>query len=311
MSKFPFDGEGILRVADAKAFGIDPRHIYQAERDKKLIRLVPGVYVLPAERRPEKRHRLRVLAAEIPPGTVVSHASAATLHGLEMLNPNLSQLHLTTVDGKAGYRRPRRCLHPGHLADEDIVEIEGVAVTSKERTAFDEARSSRWGFPAALSVFDSALRGHADRAVMEELCRSRQQGVAVARQALALADGRAENPGESWSRAQMIRGGVLTPRLQTEVFDEHGLFVARPDFDWIDEHGVIRLAGEFDGLGKYVDYLRPGETPKDAIRREKEREARFRDLEIIVVRWTWRDLKNRTVAAAVSSHLRTLGLVPR
>ncbi|GAB11808.1 hypothetical protein GOARA_088_00720 [Gordonia araii NBRC 100433] len=309
MDHFPFDGEGILRIADAKACGIDPRQIYQAERDQRLVRVMPGVYVLPVERRPEQRHRLRVLAAQLPPATVVSHSSAAVVHGLGMLRPDLDQLHLTSVRGAAGYRRKMRYLHPGRLGEDDIVEVDGVPVTSKERTAFDVARSSRWGFAGALSVFDSALRAKADRAVMEQFCLSRQAGVGVARRALALADARAENPGESWSRAQMIQAGISSPRLQTDVFDRHGTFLARPDFDWIDEAGAIKLVGEFDGLGKYLDYLRPGETAEDVIRREKEREGRLRDMEILVVRWTWKDLMARAVAALVSKNLRLVGLV--
>mgnify|MGYP000343666560 CR=1 FL=1 len=162
MDEFPFDGEGILRVAVAKKIGIDPHRIYRAAREHKIEPLVPGVYVLPTARRPVHRHRLEALSASVGPGTVISHSSAAVVHQLAMLRPDLSRLHITAVEGSAGYRRSHRFLHPGRLAEADIVEVDGVRLTSPARTAFDVARTSPAGFPGSLAVFDSALRAHVD-----------------------------------------------------------------------------------------------------------------------------------------------------
>lgn len=225
-----------------------------------------------------------------PAGAVVSHASAATLHGLPMLRPDLSRLHLTSPSSDRGYKRKTRHLHPGNIAAADAVVVDGVRATSVERTAFDVARTSTQGFAGALAVLDGALRCGADRSRMEAYGREPRTGVGVAREALRHADGLAENPGESWSRAQLILNGIPIHRLQTEVFDKHGRFVARPDFDWVDDDGRILVVGEFDGLEKYVKYLKAGEDTDSALRREKERESRLQDLGIIVVRWTWTDL---------------------
>jgi hypothetical protein len=62
--------------------------------------------------------------------------------------------------------------------------------------------------------------------------------------------------------------------------------VAFADFAWPD-HGVL---GEFDGKGKYLRDLRPGEGPGEALFREKLREDRLRDLGWVVVRLVWSDL---------------------
>lgn len=138
--------------------------------------------------------------------------------------------------------------------------------------------------------------------------REPRTGVGVARRALALADPRSENPGESWSRAQMIAAGITPPTLQREIFDRRGNFVARTDFDWVDENGVVTLVGEFDGLGKYLKYLRPGESPEQVIKREKAREGRLQDLGIVVTRWLFTDLVAQRMAPRLIAQLRTLRL---
>ncbi|MEE3850786.1 hypothetical protein VZC37_10615 [Gordonia sp. LSe1-13] len=142
-----------------------------------------------------------------------------------------------------------------------------------------------------LAVFDSALRLGADRDVMRAMLHGRRHGVGHARRALHHADSGAENPGESWVRAQLIEAGLPIPRLQHEFYDEDGRFVARTDFDWA---GL--LVAEFDGDVKYGKHLRPGETPFQAMKREKTREDALRRMDVMVIRWTWKDLENRVVA---------------
>ena len=66
-----------------------------------------------------------------------------------------------------------------------------------------------------------------------------------------------------------------------------------------------RLLGEFDGAVKYGRLLRPGESPGDAVVREKRREDGLRELGFDMIRWGWSDLDvPRTlyprIAAAVS-----------
>src|SRR5690606_20577273 len=137
--------------------------------------------------------------------------------------------HLTSTTTDHGYRRAHRYLHPGPLPASDITTVGGVPATTLERTAFDVARTSRWGFAGALAAFDAALRAGADRQVMGSYGSVPRKGVGRAREALIHAEGLSENPGESWSRAQLIAAGLPIPRLQTEIFDAYGDFVARSD----------------------------------------------------------------------------------
>lgn len=169
------------------------------------------------------------------------------------------------------------------------MEVDGVRVTNLERTAVDVAMAGH--FAQALVVFDRALAAGADADTMARLLESRLRwrGVGIARRALSFADSAAESVGESWSRAQMIEAGLPLPRLQHTFPTHEG--PARTDFDW---DGV--LVGEFDGLQKYGRLVRRGETPRDALIREKRREDALRAQGIMVIRWTWGTLERGELA---------------
>ncbi len=113
------------------------------------------------------------------------------------------------------------------------------------------------------------------------------------------ADPRSGSAGESFSRALMRVAGFEPPDLQYEIRDTAGL-VGYADCYW---EGA-RLAGEFDGVEKYLksEFLR-GRTASQAVVDEKLREDRIRAAGIRVVRWVWADLMaagrlERTLAAA-------------
>ena len=64
------------------------------------------------------------------------------------------------------------------------------------------------------------------------------------------------------------RGGLPKAEPQYKVYDEWGQLFARADFAWPE----YRVFLEFDGKAKYERYRREGESPLDAILREKKRE---------------------------------------
>ncbi len=289
--------------------GFDRRALLRAATKGELVRVAPGIYVPAADRSPEARHRMEVLAATTTPDVAVSHGSAAVIHGLPMLSPDFRQLNLTSATSDRGYKRAYRHIHPGPLAPCDVEERDGIWVTTLERTAVDVARTSPRGFAGALAVIDAALALGADRATMSSCCGRPRTGVGVARCALRHANSLSDNPGESWGRAQIIEAGLPVPRIQHDVVDARGRFVARPDYDWVDETGRVRIVGEFDGLGKYLKYLRPGEEPVDVIRREKEREGRLQDLGIVVVRWVYADLVADRVVPRLLAQMRATGIL--
>ncbi|WP_228461519.1 hypothetical protein [Gordonia spumicola] len=191
-------------------------------------------------------------------------------------------------------------IHGSAFGPGDVVEVDGLLVTSLARTAADIALAGR--FPQALTVFDAALRAACELDALSALLVKNRKGVGVARRALGFADGRAESPGESWSRAQMIDADLPIPDLQVEYTLRDGS-LARCDFG-IDG----RFVGEFDGLVKYRRGMRRGEEPENVVIREKIREDRLRDLGLDVRRWVWADLRGNHMVPMLRERYEVLGI---
>ncbi len=218
---------------------------------------------------------------------VLSHGTAALLHGLPVWDGMLSTVSATRQEGGHGRRTQWLRVHQSPLSNGERVAIDDYRVTSLERTAIDVARTL--SFDHAVAVLDAALRLGAEPALLDEIAAaaSGRKGARVAREALAFADARSESVGESISRARMLQVGLPAPELQVEVFTPSGLWVARGDFGWRRE----RVIGEFDGKVKYIG---SPEQAADAVMREKAREQAIRDAGWWVVRWSWKDLADPT-----------------
>ncbi|MBY4569982.1 hypothetical protein ACN95_08115 [Gordonia sihwensis] len=311
---WPADRYGLIWRGVALDSGVTEREIREAVRRHTLIPVGRGVYVTRESLGPDPgqalrdRYRLRCVAAAVGTardcGNVLSHESAAAVLGLETLRPDLTSIHLTNGRSNGGHRRPHRVIHSGGLRDDEVVEVNGLTVTSISRTAVDVALSVP-DFPRALSVMDSALRLGADRGVLlAELARPRR-GVARARRALRHADGRSDNPGESWGRAQMIEAGLPVPELQTRYRLPSGR-TAICDYDW--DGSVV---AEFDGFGKYRREMRkPDQSADDVVIAEKLREDELRALDLHVVRWTTEHLASGQMVPLLRRQLSRFGILP-
>ncbi|WP_040517966.1 hypothetical protein [Gordonia neofelifaecis] len=307
------DEHGLIWRDRALASGATEAEIAKAVRGGLITVVGRGVYAPSQSHRDtpgessREHYRLRstAVAKELvraDDGRALSHQSAAAVLGLELLAPDTTAVHL--VNGRAGGGNvfAHRVVHPGRLEEDDVVVVAGLRVTSPARTAVDVALSLT-DFSQILAVFDSALRAGVPREDLERRLAAPRRGVARARYALTLADGRSDNPGESWGRAQMIEGGVPIPALQTEYRLGSGR-LAICDYDWDGQ-----VVGEFDGFGKYRrSSLRPGEEPADAVFREKVREDGLRDLDLGVVRWTWEVLRRRRLVAYLAERLPRFGI---
>jgi hypothetical protein len=184
-------------------------------------------------------------------------------------------------------------VHPARLEPPDLYRLGCVAVTSLARTVADCARTL--SYPRAVAVADVALRMGLRKSdlvtCLDQTARCR--GAGQARRAADFMELGAESVGESFSRVVLRQAGVPTLQLQFGVRDRFGATFARADFCWKER----RTLGEFDGRVKYGRSLEVGETPGDAVFREKVREDRLRDLGWEVVRWTWDDLAHPTALA--------------
>jgi hypothetical protein len=241
------------------------------------------------------RHLLLVRATmfELAGDAVVSHISAALLHGLPVWGVPLDVIHATRDRSRSGARRGSGVhLHCAPLHAEEIVTVGGIPCTDTARTVVDVARTVP--FEQAVVVADAALRRTrsapplVNRDALRGALRNAAgwRGVPAARRALAFADGRGESVGESRSRVAIAVAGLPPPVLQYEVWAAGRRRIGWTDFGW----PKLRTVGEFDGRVKYGRLLKPGEEPGDAVYAEKLREDDLRDQDLAVVRWTWPEL---------------------
>jgi len=247
----------------------------------RLVRVRRGTYAPPAELKAIAAHR-RLVEATLPyliPPSVLSHASAAVLHGLPVRDGWLDRVHVTRP-GPAhahGLAHGITRLSRAPLSGLDIEEVGGVPVTSLARTAVDLARAKdfTWG----VIECDAVLRlGATPEALSHCVLQGRRwSGNSRARSCVAFADGRSESPLESLSRVQLHQFGLPRPAVQFEI-REAGLLLARCDFAWPE----FRVVGECDGKVKYS-----GPQAADAIMAEKRREESLRQVGWWVVRWGW------------------------
>ncbi|WP_132992192.1 type IV toxin-antitoxin system AbiEi family antitoxin domain-containing protein [Gordonia zhaorongruii] len=294
-----------IRRTDFVDAGYSDHQIAHAVARGDVAKVSRGVYAAPDRiaAHPDagsELYRLRCRAAAIADDAVLSHQSAAAVLGLPVLRPDRMRVHVINGSPGNGKVRPTRHTHAGPF-DDDVVLVDGVAVTSPARTAVDLACSTR--FASALTACDGALALGASRdQLLECLHRRRRRGARVASRAIEYANARSANPAESWSRAQMIDGRLPAPDLQTRF--TIGTGQAFVDFCWDD-----RLAGEFDGRIKYGRDLRRGETAADAVSREKVREDALRAQGLMVVRWTRADLERGTMLDRIRFWVQRLDLL--
>jgi hypothetical protein len=279
------------------ASGFDDDELHRLRRAGEIVAVRRGAYVAAAgvDARPggppreviRHLHAVRAAAAQLGEGAVISHVSAALLYGLPLWATALDRVHATR-DRRSGARRTRDLhMHAAALEPDEIVLLDGLLVTSPERTLLDIARSLP--FEQALIPADAALHRHlVKRGQLEQsLCRAaHRRGNAAARQVLAFARAGAESPGETRSRVAIHRAGLPPPVLQHEVRTVAGLVLGKVDF-WWEEYGV---AGEFDGRVKYGRVLKPGQDPGEVVFREKVREDAIRAEIRGMTRWTWPEL---------------------
>jgi hypothetical protein len=285
-------------VPDSPAFSRHQAHacgwtdpaLARAVRAKRLHRVRRGWFAA-SEQSPGDSRVTALAASRACTGSVISHASAAAWHGLPLLRP---------PDRPAVTVPPRRTgdlagahLHRATLDAVDLVEVDGVLVTSVARTLIDLARAGATA--AAVVPIDAALqRRMTTLAELDDVLQRcwNWPGIRRAVRAVSLADGRAESVLESISR--LVLGWLRWPAatLQQRIGGPNGQFLGRLDFYWDD----LGIGGEADGAAKYRD-------DPNALYDEKRRQDGLEAAGLIIVRWGWRDVVQhpRTLAARLES----------
>ena len=259
--------------------GYDPEELARMLRGGTMTRIRRGAYARTVDQHGEgtvdAKHRRLILATvpQLDPQAVISHASAALLHGLPTWTEATARVHVTRNRRGGARRRALVEVHGAPLDAVDLTLIAGLKVTSLNRTVLDLARTLPW--EQAVAAGDRALALGLTRAELADgLQRMRGwPGIGSARRAVGFLDVRSESAGESVSRVRIHEAGLPAPNPQMEIFDSVGRFVARVDFGWEEK----RTLGEFDGKIKYGALLKSGQTERDAVLAEKRREDMLRD----------------------------------
>jgi hypothetical protein len=279
---------GVASAQSWLAAGLSQRELASLVRTGDLVRVRYGTYakasmVASAAADPVLAHALEVagvLARQ--PRAIVSHESAATLRGLDLLKgPSSRTVHVTVPPGaRAGsYRQANVIRHSAALPEAHVTRLFGVPTTTAARTAVDIARSDT--FTAGVVTADSAL--HERWASKTELRRVLAScdgwpGIGNATTVVDFASALAESVLESCARVVFHERRLPAPELQVAVFGRGGGQIARVDFLW-REYSVV---AEADGLLKY-------QTGADAIA-ELKRDRLLREQGLDVIHFTWQEL---------------------
>jgi Transcriptional regulator, AbiEi antitoxin/Protein of unknown function (DUF559) len=287
---------GIVSSAQLVAAGNSSRQIRAMVQRGELVRIGWGYYATAdladlIPRLPTGRLLLAAgaAAAALGPSAVVSHQTAAQLHGLSMLGPPPAMLSVTRPPG-VGSRSGRSGVrvHCAALPAEHVGGRLAVPVTTVPRTVIDLARvlDYRAGVVLADSALQQKLTSKKELSAVIAAC-PRWRGVRRAARVVEFADSRAESPLESLARVVFADCGLPTPELQVEIRDEE--FIGRVDFFWRE----FRTIAEVDGAWKYDD--------RNLAMRQFRRDKRLREAGYEVVHFDWKEINGDPgyVAASV------------
>jgi predicted transcriptional regulator of viral defense system len=293
----------VFTIAEAREVGWTSSALRNAVQQGRIRRVRCGVYAPASAAGP----LIDALAAvRNYPEAVVSHRSATLVHGLPLLGPQ-PPIAEVTVRPAGNANLPSVHVHRARLRPDDIVLVDGTAVTAPARTVVDLARHRAVG--TSVAAIDAAL--HRGLTNLDELADvlqfcSNWPGIRRAHRAVRLADGRAESPLESVSRLVIAWLKLPPPEPQKWIRDPSGHKLGRLDFYW-DELGV---GGEADGRAKYTD--------NDVLTAEKDRQEAIEDLNMPIARWGWRHittqryvLRTKIESAFQRARNRDLASLPR
>lgn len=263
-----------------------------------LVRVCSRIYARPSdweELRPNVRHLWLARAQQDRhPTWVFCGITAALIHGLSVSYSQIDRPMLAV--GPHGHTERTETVQRVETSTSDAVVVNGLKTTPLLQTVFD---CMRWmSFEEGLVVADSAIRtGLAEKGQLIDYVLSQNGGVKGISKAYVCAlhaDGRAENGGESLSRAVMLELGFACPELQVEIPNPvNSGHLYRLDFAWKLPNGQL-LGGEHDGFEKYTNEdMLSGGTTLDSLVAERQRESRIASLGIRVLRFTARQRSDR------------------
>lgn len=222
--------DDVLLTREATSLGLSAWS-QRAFRGSHGLALPRGALALPPLRNPI---RTQARATQLLlPDVVISHVTAARLHGLAGLpfwSP-AEPVDATLEPSATRWQRKATRLHFQQLEAEDVVDLDGLLVTSVRRTLLDcGTRIARVPFVCLLdSAMNKRLCSMDDIGLIAQALQGRRQASSGW---VALADHRSESPSETRVRLVLHDADLAPDDLQIEVWTESGFHVARLDMGY-------------------------------------------------------------------------------
>jgi hypothetical protein len=235
---------------EARARGATRRQIHQDG-----VAVARGLYIS-SSASPALLMRCRAWTRLLPPGTAFGLQTAGALFGAPVSAPPAVQVVL----------RPRRVLpqrsglavHVRQLSGDDVVEVDGLRLTSGSQTFLDLA--ARLPGAELVAVGDALMRGgHLTSAALEQrlLRADRVRGVVRARECAPLLTAKAASRPESLIRYWVIAAGLPVPQVQVPLHNRWGREVAHADLGYPEWKIALEYEGrqhsESEQFGRDID----------------------------------------------------------
>lgn len=227
---------GLLTLAQLCEAGFSARGVSRAVAAGRLIRVFRGVYAMGPG--PSGDDWLLAALLATGPAAAVSHRPSAAVLGLLAWNGRLIDVTVPTRSGRVGSGRIR--LHRAALPEEEVVQRNGLRLTSASRTIVDLAGSE----PFALErvIREASGRGLLSVEGIEAVIASapNRPGTRALRRAL-----RGEERVLPFSRSRLerlmrklcLRAGLKLPRMNIEI--PAGSEVYEVDCVWPAERLIV------------------------------------------------------------------------
>lgn len=189
------------------------------------------------------------MALALPEGTAVAGHTAAWLYGVWAPRPGTSlPLEVVQLASVSAHRVDGAPVLRHVLDAVDLNELDGVSVTSPERTCFELMRGR--SLVEAVVTADSFL--HPGLVTQRGLMRYADErphwpGVRRVRAAVDLAHPGAESPMETRLRMVIVLAGLPEPAVNVPVHDSAWRFLGRPDLFYFDPGFGIEYDGDYHG----------------------------------------------------------------
>ncbi|WP_344201438.1 hypothetical protein [Pseudolysinimonas kribbensis] len=230
----------VWSVSAARARGVHPERLRRQDLQ------TPFRGVRTTSSIDDVRRRCLAYRELAPPDAFFSHATAAELWGLPVARGGLA-IHVARPTDRRGARMAGVISHHLQIDPRDLVDLDGLRVTSPARTWCDLATILdlehlvaagdrvlwRRDPLAGLAEVRAVARRHPGR-------RGRRNRHA----ALPLLSDRSDSPAESVIRMRILSAGLPAPVVNPVIRSRSGAFVARVDLCWPQYRMVLEYEGD-------------------------------------------------------------------